>query len=311
MAFDAATLSYVEDALSEGFKFHSNLDAFLLRSGLKSAVLAAARGAAEDRSIASGKYAKAPKRFVVQAVMAELAEQGDAGDHVLAAIITSLTQLTTSDASDAAKSAIEALRGKIRTDRELKAEMREEREKAAREADAAEHRVRAEARTRRTETRDALRDRFTGLMSEGNAQARGYLFETFLSDLFDFEGLDARRSFKLTGEQIDGSFLWRARTHLVEAKWTKNPAAGSEFGAFDYKIRGKTADTRGLFVSINGYSPEAIAGMNGKGELKFVCIDGVHLMRALSSDEGLTPLMEKIWRHADETGEAYLPASRF
>jgi hypothetical protein len=50
--------------------------------------------------------------------------------------------------------------------------------------------------------------------------------------------------------------------------------------------------------------------MNGKGELKFVCIDGAHLMRALSIDEGLTPLLERIWRHADETGEAYLPASR-
>ena len=112
------------------------------------------------------------------------------------------------------------------------------------------------------------------------------------------------------GEQIDGAFVWRTRTYLVEAKWTKDPAAGKEFGAFNYKIEGKTADTRGLFISVNGYSPEAIAGMNGKGALKFVCLDGTHLMRALLSDDGLPALLELLWRHADETGEAYLPALR-
>src|SRR3569623_1860695 len=102
---------------------------------------------------------------------------------------------------------------------------------------------------------------------------------------------------------------WREKTYLVEAKWTQQPAAGREFGAFDYKIRGKTVDTRGLFGSINGYSPEAITGMNGKGELRIICIDGTHLMHALSSDDGLAPLLERLWRHANETGEAYLPAA--
>ncbi|WP_066522205.1 hypothetical protein [Sphingobium cloacae] len=87
--------------------------------------------------------------------------------------------------------------------------------------------------------------------------------------------------------------------------------AGADFGAFNYKIEGKSADTRGLFVSVNGYSPEAIQGMNGKGALKFVCIDGAHIMRALLTDGGLPAILERVWRHADETGEAYLPVSAF
>ena len=94
-----------------------------------------------------------------------------------------------------------------------------------------------------------------------------------------FEGLSPRGSFKIVGEQIDGSFAWLSRTHLVEAKWVKEPVAGAEFGAFLYKVQGKTADTRGLFVSVNGYSPQAIMGLNSKGELRFVCIDGTHLLR--------------------------------
>lgn len=309
MAFDALTLSHVEDALSDVFGYHNKLDSFLVRSGLPSADLEAARAVAEDRCASSGKFSKAPKRFVVQAVMDRLATAGDAGDRIIATMITSLTQMPTDEANEGARAAIEALRGKIKTDRELKAEQRAEAEQAARDSDLADQRARAEARATRTATRDALRDRFIGLIGETDAQRRGYLFETFLGDLFDVEGLAAKRSFKLIGEQIDGSFAWRGRTYFVEAKWTKAPAAGKEFGAFDYKIRGKTVDTRGLFVSINGYSPEAIAGVNGKGELRFICIDGTHLMHALSSDEGIAPLLERLWRHADETGEAYLPAA--
>jgi hypothetical protein len=74
-------------------------------------------------------------------------------------------------------------------------------------------------------------------------QQRGYAFERFLNELFEFEGLSPRGSFRIMGEQIDGSFAWANRTYLVEAKWVTEPVAGAEFGAFMYKIAGKTADT--------------------------------------------------------------------
>ena len=124
-----------------------------------------------------------------------------------------------------------------------------------------------------------------------------------------FEGLSPRGSFKIVGEQIDGSFAWSSRTHLVEAKWVKGPVGGAEFGAFFYKVQGKTADTRGLFLSINGYSPQAISGLNSKGDLRFVCIDGTHLLRATEYGWNMPRLLDIVWRHAGETGEAYLPVS--
>jgi len=51
------------------------------------------------------------------------------------------------------------------------------------------------------------------------AQARGYAFERFLKNLFDVWSLDARGSFKLVGEQIDGSFLHGSSVYLIEARW--------------------------------------------------------------------------------------------
>jgi hypothetical protein len=156
-----------------------------------------------------------------------------------------------------------------------------------------------------------LLERFLNLAQNEHAQSRGYLLETFCNDWFAIEDLDPRRSFKIVGEQIDGSFLWNGQTHLVEAKWVKEPCAGSEFGAFMYKIEGKAVDTRGLFISINGYSDQAIQGLSGKGSLKFVCIDGTHVVRALSPGQRLSKVLRTIWRHASETGEPYYAVSRF
>ena len=98
--------------------------------------------------------------------------------------------------------------------------------------------------------------------------------------------------------------------YLLEAKWQKEPVAGADFGAFIYKLEGKSADTRGLYVAINGYSPQALKSLRSKGTTKFVCIDGAHLFRSLQPGQSLKSLLLAVWRHAAETGEAYLPVSR-
>ena len=56
-------------------------------------------------------------------------------------------------------------------------------------------------------------------VSTMDPQARGYAFEKFLKDVFDAYGMSARASFRLTGEQIDGSFMLGEQTYLLEARW--------------------------------------------------------------------------------------------
>lgn len=58
-----------------------------------------------------------------------------------------------------------------------------------------------------------------------------------------------------------------------------------------------------------GYSQDAIKGLRMKGELRFVCIDGTHLLRSLEYGWTFMRLLDVLWRHASETGEAYLPVS--
>lgn len=127
------------------------------------------------------------------------------------------------------------MKSKLKTDREIEAESRAEAERAAANSKRADEHAKEAARAARTRQRDALRDRFIGLMQEANVQGRGYMFETFLNDLFELERLDPRRSFKNVDEQVDGSFAWRGRANLVEAKWTKAPVAGSEFNSAHFR----------------------------------------------------------------------------
>jgi hypothetical protein len=63
-------------------------------------------------------------------------------------------------------------------------------------------------------------------------QERGYAFERFLKRLFDAHGLAGRASFRLIGEQIDGSFELSGATYLLEAKWTNLQVGATELRAF-------------------------------------------------------------------------------
>src|SRR3954454_8799048 len=84
-----------------------------------------------------------------------------------------------------------------------------------------------------------------------NPQERGLRFEGFLSDLFTSFDLAPRGAFRLTGEQIDGSFRLHAETYLLEAKWHGPQIGFADLMTFSGKVAGKAAWARGLFVSPN------------------------------------------------------------
>jgi hypothetical protein len=296
-------LRHVEDALSDCFAFHRDLDVFVQRVGLPTARLAAARARADQRN---NRWPKTPKRYVAQEIIEELRSGSPDDDRLLSQLIDSLCRTFQDDQSPGG-SAVSALRQERERDAKLASEERAARQKSAQTS--LNERDRAAAR--KIADRDSLKMRYLQLAMNNNYQERGYLLESLLRDLLILDGLNPRESFRNNGEQIDGAFAWSGRTHLLEAKWTASQVDGKEFGAFNFKIDGKTVDTRGLFCSINGHTVPAISALNGKGALRFVCIDGSHLMRALEPGWSLTKILEVVWRHADETGESYLPVSHY
>jgi hypothetical protein len=135
-------------------------------------------------------------------------------------------------------------------------------------------------------------------------QTRGYALERFLKDLFDAYGLSARASFRLVGEQIDGSFLLHNETYLLEAKW-QNPKIGvEELHAFHGKLKEKASWSRGLFVSISGFSDDGLAAF-GKGK-RLVCIDGFDLVEMLRRQLSVVDVLSAKVRKAAETGHPFV-----
>lgn len=149
---------------------------------------------------------------------------------------------------------------------------------------------------------DALKAQLLQL-SELEPQPRGYAFEKFLAALFDANGLQARASFRLTGEQIDGSFELVGETYLLEAKWTAAPAGVADLRAFNGKVADKASWSRGLFVSNSGFSTDGLSAF-GRGH-SVVCMDGLDLYEMLDQNLSFADVLHRKVRFAAETGQAF------
>lgn len=136
-------------------------------------------------------------------------------------------------------------------------------------------------------------------------QQRGYEFEAFLKNLFDAYGLSARASFRLVGEQIDGSFVLNNETYLLEAKWQNAPSGVADLHTFEGKLREKASWSRGLFVSNSGFSSEGLQAF-GRGK-RIICMDGFDLYEMLRLKLSFAKIMEAKVRTAAETGSPFVP----
>jgi restriction endonuclease Mrr len=155
-----------------------------------------------------------------------------------------------------------------------------------------------------------LRNDFFKLSVENNPQKRGYMFEKFLNELFLAFDLDPKKSFKIVGEQIDGSFTFDSQDYLLEAKWQKAPIQAGDLFDFGGKIDGKFKIALGLFISINGFSPESTQ-VNSPIVKSMILMDGSDLMAILENRISLKDMLFRKRRHATEKGEIYFPFQMF
>ena len=148
---------------------------------------------------------------------------------------------------------------------------------------------------------DEFKERFYTLVKSENSQKRGYQFEEFLGDLVAFFDLSPRSSFKIQGEQIDGSFTHDNTDYLIEAKWKQEPIDRSDIDIFEAKVSRKLKTTLGLFISISGFNSSAVSTA-GSGR-SIILMDGADLTQVLENRISLPELIFMKRRHAAETGE--------
>ena len=126
----------------------------------------------------------------------------------------------------------------------------------------------------------------------------------------DYFEVDNRQPYKIDGSQIDGSVTIESTTYLVELKFTSNQSDAPDIDSFKNKVVTKADNTMGIMVSISGYS--SVARQEASGDrTPLLLLDHGHIYLVLGGMMGLGDVVERVRRHASQTGEAYLSASEF
>lgn len=143
------------------------------------------------------------------------------------------------------------------------------------------------------------------LISSDDPQKRGFALEQVIKALFALFDLDPKASFRIVGEQIDGAFTFDNIDYLFEGKWQQEPVGIQYLDAFGGKLTRKLENTLGLFLSINGFSEDAVKA-HSTGRRLMILIDGSDLMAVIEGRIDLIQLLLRKRRHASQTGNIYL-----
>jgi hypothetical protein len=161
-----------------------------------------------------------------------------------------------------------------------------------------------------SETREHLKQHFLTLYAALDRQQSGYGLEDLLYQVFDLFELQPRGPFRLAGEQIDGAFVHESTDFLLEAKWQKSPANLEALRDLDGAVASNLDNTLGLFISIHGFTVEALDRYRQGNRPRIVCMDGADLMAVLEGQIDLNDLFRRKKAIASQRGEVFAPVSK-
>ncbi|ANS66325.1 hypothetical protein SLINC_4101 [Streptomyces lincolnensis] len=154
---------------------------------------------------------------------------------------------------------------------------------------------------------DDLKQRFIVMHAATDKHQRGTDFEGFINEFFALYDLEPRAAYIMEYEQIDGAFSFDTDYYVLEAKWWKERIGRRELDVFKTNIERKGKNTLGLYVSMSGFTSDALAIYSLS--TPFITMDGGDFMAVLDQRIRLDDLMTHKRKHASQTGHCYLPVS--
>lgn len=149
---------------------------------------------------------------------------------------------------------------------------------------------------------DEIKDRYFKLVTSKEPHKRGFELEKVLYELFALYDLDPKASFRNVGEQIDGAFSLEGTDYLFEAKWTSGFTDIGDLDSFSGKVKRKLDNTLGVFLSINGFSEDAVYA-HSIGRSSILLMEGRDLVAVLEGRIDFVTMLIRKRRHAAQTGE--------
>lgn len=262
--------------------------------------------------IMESEYKELPRAKIVDIVFANLEKRSDLGIGQFRAMLKQLTEwdyfdpyyfknLNKLDEDEAKRNIIhlkqlqEIRDYKIRQERQRQDEL---------------ERKRKDISVNIIELKDIFINLFSGKDKDGkeiNSQRRGYLFEEFLRKLFINAGIEVTEPFKIVGEQIDGSFKYDGEHYIFEAKWHDSWSASNSLYQFAAKVQGKMHG-RGVFISINGFSPGSVQALTTGKAIQTILVDGGDLVPITEGMYTLKEMLDNKIKAAQTMGRIYVDA---
>lgn len=142
-------------------------------------------------------------------------------------------------------------------------------------------------------------------------QSRGQRLNSFIADLLECWGIQAISNVRGKGE-IDVGFEMEGRHFVVEAKWEDGPIGTEPITKLQKRLSQRLGGTIGLFLSMSGFSSEAIKELGEGGQPMLSLLSREHLEAMLSGFIPPDELISLIIKKASFYGESFVrPQSLF
>lgn len=154
---------------------------------------------------------------------------------------------------------------------------------------------------------------FDSMVRSDDPQQRGYLLQDLLNRLFHLYQIPVTRSFTRNegGEQIDGAFRLDGWYYLVECRWRKKPADIRDLDGLVGQVGRSGKQTMGLFLSVNGWSPNVPELLRQNPEKSILLMNGYDLRTVLGSALNLERFLQAMSANLNLKAQPHLGVAAF
>lgn len=138
-------------------------------------------------------------------------------------------------------------------------------------------------------------------------QQRGQQFNEFIANLLRCWRLDRVDANVRSAGEIDVTFAINSTRFILEAKWEQGPVDYGPMAKLRGRITQRLAGTRGVLLSMSGYSGEAVEGILRGQQPDMLLLDRTHLEAMLSGLRSPAGLFTELMDRASYRGEVQVP----
>lgn len=138
-------------------------------------------------------------------------------------------------------------------------------------------------------------------------QARGQQFNELVAELLRCWGLERVQANVRSVGEIDVTFAMDGTRFLLEAKWEQAPVSFDPIAKLSRRITQRLAGTRGVCLSMSGYTADALSDMLRGQQPDMLLLDRAHVEAMLSGLLSPHDLFNELLDRASYRGEVSVP----